>query len=69
MKMGKLLQVGNSLAVVIPKHHARQLGWMAGDVIGQQVSEENLVLKNVTRPKIRFVQTVREYGDGRIERS
>jgi antitoxin component of MazEF toxin-antitoxin module len=69
MNTGKIIKVGNSLALVVPKAHARQLGWLPGDVVAQEISGDKLILQNVTRPKIRFIQTVREYGNGRVERS
>ena len=69
MKTGKILKVGNSLAVVVSKKHTRQLGWKEGDVVGQVIVNDQIVLQCIDKPAVRFMHTTREYGDVRAERT
>jgi antitoxin component of MazEF toxin-antitoxin module len=65
MKIGKLLGVGTSLGVVVPRHILRELGWYKGDIIVQHVQDGALVLHNPNRHDVLAVKTRKEYGDGR----
>jgi antitoxin component of MazEF toxin-antitoxin module len=63
MKIGKLIQIGQSLAIVIPKATLRQLGWMRGDHIVQQIEDGKVVMDNLHRRTLKFTSTRAEYGD------
>lgn len=58
MHIGKLTALGNSLAVVIPRHVLRELSWQQGDYIVVGVFEKEIFLQNVNRNdgKFKFVQ-------------
>lgn len=66
MEKHKLLKVGNSLALVISRKHARVLGWKQGDVLCQSITGDQLMVQGITPSKIRFAHTIREFGDARI---
>jgi hypothetical protein len=68
MRIGKLLKVGTSYAVVVARPNMRMLGWQPGDVLAQAIVDDQLVLQNISRPAIRFVRTRKEYGDASIDR-
>jgi hypothetical protein len=69
MRLGKLIKVGTSYAVVVARPNMRMLGWQPGDVLTQAVVDDTVVLQNVSRPSIRFVHTRKEYGDARTQQS
>jgi antitoxin component of MazEF toxin-antitoxin module len=65
MKVVKLLAVGTSIGVVVPRDMLRKLGWYKGDAIVQQEFEGTLVLHNPNRHEVRKVSTRKDVGDGR----
>jgi antitoxin component of MazEF toxin-antitoxin module len=65
MKIGKLLGVGTSLGVVVPRHILRELGWFKGDIIVQSVQDGALVLHNPNRHEVSLITTRKALGDGR----
>lgn len=69
MEKHKLLKVGNSLAVVISRAHARRLGWKQGDFLAQSIVNDQLVVQGILPPKIQFMHTIREFGDASANRS
>lgn len=63
MRVGKIIAIGTSLAVVIPTKHLNRLGWMRGDAIEQRVEDERVILENVHRRSIKPMYSTAEYGD------
>jgi antitoxin component of MazEF toxin-antitoxin module len=63
MKVGKIMKVGDSMAVVIPRSHLRRLGWLRGDLLTQEVVDSQLVLRNMRNPVVYPIHTRRENGD------
>lgn len=63
MRIGKLLAVGDSVAIVVAKPNLRLLGWMKGDQLVQEVHDDKLILRNVRPRKIQLQHTRKEFGD------
>lgn len=63
MAKGRLIRLGTSLVVVIPKPALTQLGWFQADEIESQVRDGTIVLQNTTKHTIRPITEVRGYGD------
>lgn len=63
MKVGKLIKVGDSIALVIPRSHLRKLGWFRGDFVTQEVLEAGILLKNMREHLVKPMHTRAEYGD------
>lgn len=69
MEKHKLLKVGNSLAVVVSRAHARRLGWKHGDFLAQTIVNDQLIVQGIIQPKIQFMHTIKDFGDARANRS
>jgi antitoxin component of MazEF toxin-antitoxin module len=69
MKVGKVLKIGDSLGIVIPRPILRKLSWWQHDYIVQEVHGDTLVLRNVTQLSVRPVHTREEYGDASVPRT
>lgn len=65
MKVVKLLAVGSSLGIVVPKDMLRKLGWFKGDDIVQYERDGDIVLQNPNRHEVRKVSTRKDHGDRR----
>jgi antitoxin component of MazEF toxin-antitoxin module len=54
IRIGKIIKIGNSLAVVLPKNVAQELKFERGDLVTYAVYGENsIVIKKVTTEEIK----------------
>lgn len=67
MKVGKLLKVGDSMGICVPKAYLRQLCWLIGDYLVLEIRGDELVIRNSQQRKVTLINERREYGDGRME--
>jgi len=63
MKVGKLLTIGESIGVVIPRQYLRELGWLKGDRLAQAIRGKELVIRNVEAHTVSTSHQRRQFGD------
>lgn len=63
MKVGTVIQIGNSVGVIIPRSALRELGWWPGDKLVQEVKENEFTLRNVALIGVKPTHIRRSYGD------
>ena len=68
MRIAKLTQLGNCMAVVIPAAYRRELGWIVGDYVTLGISHANLVLKPVNNHAIKTRKTTSARGAGDLSK-
>jgi hypothetical protein len=59
----RLVRIGNSLGIIIPRRALRQLSWWQADAIEIQVQDGMLVLRNLQARQLQPIHTRPEYGD------
>lgn len=64
MKVGKLCTIGECVGVVVPAQYRKQLGWLKGDQIAQEILGNTIVLHNVTQHMMTLTTHRKAYGDG-----
>lgn len=69
MKVGKVLKIGDSLGIVIPRPILRKLSWWQADHLVMEVQDDTLVLRNLTQLKARPIHTREEYGNASVPRT
>lgn len=63
MADSRLVRIGNSIGMVVPKNTLRELGWWQADTIRYEVQDGRLIIENVTQKRVKPVHITREYGD------
>ena len=63
MTVGRLVRIGNSLGLIIPKKHLGAMSWWQGDVLRQEVRDGKLIIHNLTQKKLQPMHETAEYGD------
>ena len=62
MQIGKLTQIGKSVAAVIPAAYRRELGWLLGDYVEVAINERTIVLRNLKPDAIKTRKTTSARG-------
>jgi antitoxin component of MazEF toxin-antitoxin module len=59
----RLVRIGNSLGVIVPKRNLDSMGWWQSDILHQEVKDGQLVIRNMTQRPLQPMHTKHQYGD------
>jgi antitoxin component of MazEF toxin-antitoxin module len=59
----RLLRIGNSMGVILPKRYLDALSWWQADTLHVRVEGDTIVVRNLTQKQIQPLHARADHGD------